>query len=170
MRLRYTGSMLTWFINVIRRDLGMLTTGLSAVWVNDCLWYLGEVSLNSWLSVPLFFARGLSRQREWEQVNQTLAQQSNHKKGVILTSIKTLPVGYRLPGEHKIVSLYDCLARDEYFHINLNQLKTKLGVSLDNPHCFSPDYRYARFGHVEFFFASMQAAFVELFAQRGQVA
>lgn len=151
-----------WIVNLISSDL-VIDKYPSDILINDIFWRVGTLSPE----IPIFFARRLSHQENFEEIYKILEARKGTKKGIILTTSSELPFGCsRLLG-HEVISFRDCLVHDsKNFKIDQDILRALVDIGIKKEG-FSVGYRTAYIDGKEYSFSKKQAAIVEALHKHG---
>jgi hypothetical protein len=158
-----------WMIKAISNNLEITKLYPVETIIDNIFWRIGTIRLGT--ATPVFFARTISHKNNFENIYKALLNRNGISKGVILTTSVPPPLGYNLPGNHKIISLRDCLVHDSNnFHIDQNIIKAAIEIkteSLTRQEGFSNGYRSGYFNGVEYTFSKKQAAIIEALHKHG---
>lgn len=160
---------LNWMIKVVAKNLELPALYPSEVILEEIFWRIGTLKLKP--EVPIFFARKTELKSNFEKIREALQDRIGINKGIILTtSPYSLPSVYQLPGDHKLISLHNCLVHDNTnFHIDRNILKAAIGVDEKEEikkSGFSSGYRAAYFNNIHYTFTRKQAEVIEVLYSR----
>ena len=135
---------LNWLLGWIAGQFGLTLSSEPKALIPGHLWLLGT----PWIGkrrCGLFFARRLGFGEGYDQVADALRDRSGEPPGVLLTTSRWSVRNVRIPGNHRVVRLQDCLEGDgETARIDLETLaRTLAGLGeqdRDGPLQYSNDY------------------------------
>ncbi len=158
-----------WMIKAISNNLEITKLYPVEMIIDNIFWRIGTIKLNT--ATPVFFARTIGHKNNFENIYKALLSRKGMNRGIILTTSVSPPLGYNLPGNHKIISLKDCLVHDNNnFDIDKNIIKSAIGIKTESAkpqEGFSVGYRTAYFNNIQYKFSKKQAAIIEALHKHG---
>jgi len=103
---------LDWFLGFIAAALKVTGPQRWQCLVPDILWDLGDAWIGK-RKATLLLGRRLSTSRTLDGVCDALARRAGRPPGVLLATTRRLARHVRIPGQHQIIALADCLRGDE---------------------------------------------------------
>lgn len=100
-----------WLIGVLSRQLRIPRTIEPKCLLKDVMWDLGDAWIGK-RKATFLLGRRLSTSRTLDEVCDALARRVGRPPGVLLTTTRRLARHVRIPGQHQIVTLADCLRGD----------------------------------------------------------
>lgn len=95
-------------LSLLRDELEVPTRFTTTELVSGLLWEMGEARLGKRTAIVLF-ARRLTVPAHIDQISDALTNRAGKADGLLLSSTVHIPRHFAVPGQHRIVSLHQCL-------------------------------------------------------------